>query len=261
MSRGALNKNILATQYETVLVPAKTLAMERGYGNFSPLPNNWPAGGHSPDMSSYVRELPNEPVSTMGDVNLSPMMPVGERRNDRFLYDPKGLIQDPYVKFGLEANHSTPTAVILLFFSRENVKYLQKRVVDEVKRITGNAIAPQSENKLLTIMNNKYQYSLYGYLPSATVHIALPRGEKSCSLRQRLTKLNQATLQEAVKQVVSGVQMYKQYYKDASSLPIPLSRPTLVTNKGSRVLEYNTGFTSGNSRGVDSYNMRNTIVN
>jgi len=256
-----MNKNILSAQYETEIVPLTELAQYRGSGNFKPIPNNWPQGGHQPQMSSYVRELPNQPLSTIGNANLSSQCPVGERVNDRFLYDPKSLIADPYNKFGLQANHSTPTAITTLFFSRQNIKYLQKRILEEVERITGDRIAPQSENKLLIIMNNKYQYSLYGYLPSATVHIALPRGEKKCSLRTRLTRLNQAVLQEAVKQIVSGVQMYKQYYKDASSLPIPLSRPVLVTNKGSRVLEYNTGLTSGNSQGVASYNMRNTVVN
>lgn len=256
-----MNKNIISGQYETLVVPSKEIALDRGEGRFKPMPNNWPIGKSQPNMSSYVRELPNEPVSTMSNSNLSSYTPVGERVNDRFLYDPRGLIQDPYNKFGLQANHTTPTAIVTLFFSKANVNYLQKRIIEEVKKITGNDIAQQSENKLLTIMNNKYQYSLYGYLPTATVHIALPRGEKKCSLRERLTKLNQAVLQEAVKQIVSSVQMYKQYYKDASTLPIPLSRPVLVTHKGSRVLEYNTGLSSGNSRGVASYNMRNTIVN
>jgi len=54
--------------------------------------------------------------------------------------------------------------------------------------------------------------------------------------------------------------MYIYYYKDASQLPQQLSLPTNTTGKGSRVLEYNTGFTSGNSIGVASYNQVGNIL-
>jgi hypothetical protein len=50
------------------------------------------------------------------------------------------------------------------------------------------------------------------------------------------------------------------YYKDASQLPEQLSLPLLTSMKGSKTLEYNTGFNSGNSIGVASYNQVGNIV-
>jgi hypothetical protein len=55
--------------------------------------------------------------------------------------------------------------------------------------------------------------------------------------------------------------MYLQYYKDASSLPTPLSRPTNVSSKGGRVLQENIGLYSGNSRAIASFNLRNSVIN
>jgi hypothetical protein len=54
--------------------------------------------------------------------------------------------------------------------------------------------------------------------------------------------------------MVSQINMYIYYYRDASQLPEQLSLPTITTMKGSRVLEYNTGLVSGNPIGVASYN-------
>jgi hypothetical protein len=199
-------------------------------------------------------------------------MPVGYKVNNQWRFTPdqssfppgskESLQGDPYLQFGLQANHTVPTALNSLFFNQKNVQYLQKRIVDDIYQITGVKIKPQSEDALLVIMNNKYQYSLYGWLPSTSVvHLALPRGEKSCSLKDRLTRLNQAVLQDVIKQILSGMSMYMQYYKDASSLPTPLSRPTYVSSKGGRVLQENVGLYSGNSRGIQSFNLRNTVIN
>ena len=54
--------------------------------------------------------------------------------------------------------------------------------------------------------------------------------------------------------------MYVYYYIDASQLPQQLSNPVLTSMKGSKVLEYNTGFYSGNSMGVASYNEVGNII-
>ena len=48
--------------------------------------------------------------------------------------------------------------------------------------------------------------------------------------------------------------MYIYYYKDASQIPEQLSLPLLTSMKGSKTLEYNNGFTSGNSLGIASFN-------
>jgi hypothetical protein len=60
--------------------------------------------------------------------------------------------------------------------------------------------------------------------------------------------------------MVSQINMYIYYYKDASQLPDQLSLPTYTSMGGSRSLEYNVGFMSGNSIGVASYNQVGNIL-
>lgn len=266
-----LSKSILSAQYNNVATSPMELANTRGSGQFNtnyPLSSNWPAGTFKPDTSSYVKKTNNrniEPGQIGSNWDLSSAMPVGKRVNDKFEYNEKHnytLKGDPYQKFVLDANHQVPTALNTMFFHRINVHHIQKRILDEVENITGIRVKPQSENSILIIMNNKYQYMLYGGLPVSPVHLSLPRGNnKPCSLEMRIKKLNQAVIQEAVKQVLSGMNMYADYYKHASSLPMPLELPTYVSHKGDRVLSQNIGFSSGNSQGISSFNMRNTIIN
>ena len=60
--------------------------------------------------------------------------------------------------------------------------------------------------------------------------------------------------------MISQINMYIYYYLDASQLPQQLSRPTYTSMKGSRELEYNVGFSSGNSIGIASYNQVGNII-
>ena len=46
--------------------------------------------------------------------------------------------------------------------------------------------------------------------------------------------------------VVSSIDQYLLYYKDASTLPVPLERPINKSSKGSRSLEYNIAFKNNN---------------
>lgn len=249
--------SILSAEYNNQTITPNKLASLRGSGQFEPLPSNWtPEHG-----TEYKYHSDNK--NRVGP-NFSEQSPVGTHINNSWntedmKYDLRG---DPYTQFGLKVTNETPTALSSLFFSKANVKYLGERIVNDVKQITGIQIKPQDENSLLVIMQNKYIYAESGALPVSPVHLALPRGsEGNCSMRERLTRLNQATLQEAIKQVLSGVRMYQQYYKDASSLPMPLSHPILDSAKGSKVLQEPLGFTPGNSKEIDSYNMRYSIIN
>jgi hypothetical protein len=84
--------------------------------------------------------------------------------------------------------------------------------------------------------------------------------KKSSDLKSDIAKLNTNVLQEYVSKMVSQINMYIYYYKDASQLPEQLSLPTYNSMKGSRSLEYNTGFQSGNSIGIASYNQVGNII-
>lgn len=267
--------SILSAQYQNVATTPGQLGAIRGSGQYSnkfPLSSNWQPQS-PPNASSYVRSLSDQNFPNQGPRwSTSDDAPIGKRQNNQWKFTPdqssappgsKDSLQgDPYLQYGLKVNNSVATSLNSLFFNKTNVQYLQRRILQDIKQLTGMTIKPQSEDALLVIMNNKYQYSLYGWLPSTSVvHLALPRGEKSCSLKDRLTRLNQAVLQDVIKQILGGMNMYMQYYKDASSLPTPLKRPTMMTMKGGRVLQQNFGLNSGNSRGIQSFNLRNNVIN
>ena len=73
--------------------------------------------------------------------------------------------------------------------------------------------------------------------------------------------MNTNVLQEYVSKMVSQINMYIYYYKDASSLPEQLSQPVYTSMKGSKVLEYNSaGFEPSNSMGIASYNQVGNII-
>lgn len=265
MSNNKINEtaSILSAQYNNVITTPGQLSEIRGTGQYSttnPLSSNWPSANSDPSTSDYSKSLWTGDLPNFGKSwNLSSIAPVGKRVNNQWETQTG---KDSYNEFGLRANHTVATALNSLFFNKTNVKYLQKRIIDDVYNLSGVKIKPQNEDAILIIMNNKYQYALYGWLPSmSTVHLALPRGESPCSLTDRLSRLNQSVLQECIKQILSGMNMYMDYYKHASSLPTPLSRPTYISAKGSNVLQPNIGLTSGNSRGVASYNMRNNVIN
>ena len=124
-------------------------------------------------------------------------------------------------------------------------------------------------------MRNTYSYALAGWLPHAgdpnkayaRGTIVNPGGKayglQGCtSLSEQLTRLNKSVLEETISQILSGIDQYKQYYKDASSIPMPLSRSVMTTMKGSRVLQENIGFESGHdmSKSISSYSQRFNII-
>jgi hypothetical protein len=181
-----------------------------------------------------------------------------------------GLYVQPNVRpeapqeFAGRATHLTPNVLMQFFFSKENVDYLQDRIVSEVMRIQGTKISRQSEDELLIIMWNYYTRALNGWLPQPhNPERPQPRGEVCCTLEDQLIRLNKAVLEECVKQVLGNVMMYKTYYKDASSLPMPLDLPVLTSMKGSKALSERVGMYDNAieaSRASSSYNQRYNIL-
>ena len=177
------------------------------------------------------------------------------------------------IKIGGESVQQDPSNLNTFFFSSENIDYLQNRIVSDIKKIKKVDISKQSVDELLIIMRNYYSKALCGWLPHAPYgttgkgnpNEVYSRGETPCTIEQQLSRLNKAVLEETIKQIFpSGADMYMQYYKDASSLPLPLTHPTYTSQKGSRVLSENVGFNNGHeyTKSVASYNERyNILVN
>ena len=111
-----------------------------------------------------------------------------------------------------------------LFFSPQNIEFLQDglRYRVYVESNQKYIIGRQSDKELKIIMRSIYlQYSRN----LATDCVSQARD------------LNGKVLDHAVAEVLSNLYQYETYRKDASTLPMPLERSPLMTNKGTRVLE------------------------
>jgi hypothetical protein len=119
------------------------------------------------------------------------------------------------MNFALKSSKQKKNSLSEAFFSEQNIDYIQKRIILETKRITGYKIGTQNKDSLLIIMHNIYSYATSSILGTDLLDI--------------ISRLNQAVLQKCVRQCVSGIDMYIQYTKDASMLPIPLDHPIKPT--------------------------------
>jgi hypothetical protein len=287
-------------QYGTTLIPSSQVAQARGSGNWNPPPyweqstdrgNSW-MNAYPLYTDQQNKQFPKNPTmpepidlhniglahfntpNDMGDVLRKRVYQVGSTGMHS---EPPGSwnkqefqgAQNQYTEYALKAlmqGGMMPTPLAVYFFSTENINYLQERTKQETKRHTGQVINNQSIDELIIIMINKLLYAYSGWLPNETSqggpNAITDRGEKPCSLENRLFRLNKSVLEETVKQVLSGINQYKQFIKDQSSLPMPLSLPTYTSMSGSRELSENIGFNSSHEKNIatTSFNQRYNII-
>jgi hypothetical protein len=295
------NRILTFAEYGTILVPSKEVGMARGSGNWNPPPlweqstNRGPAYQNAYPL--YVEQQnkefkPKNPfnpepldVNNLDLAHFNTPSDLGDTLRKRvYQVGSTGLHSEPlnswnnpefegaqnqYVEWALKAlvqGGMTATPLVIYFFSTENVNYLQERTKQEIKKHTGTDINNQSVDELLIIMRNKILYAYSGWLPNEASqggpNAITDRGEKPCSLENRIIRLNKSVLEETVKQVLSGINQYKQFIKDQSSLPMPLSLPVYASMSGSRELSESIGFNSGLDRTIaaQSFNQRYNIL-
>ena len=170
-----------------------------------------------------------------------------------------------YITLAANSLKLRPDLLLSLLFSDSNLNHIRDSVVQRVKEITadsgvagtaeGVVIQPPNMDDLFYYMVNVYQ--TYKINNGSICFINL---QNKTDPKAELLKLNSDILQDYVSKMISQINMYIYYYKDASQLPEQLSLPTYTAMKGSRTLEYNTGFVSGNSTGVASYNQVGNIL-
>jgi hypothetical protein len=170
-----------------------------------------------------------------------------------------------YINLASQSLHVAPDTIMKVFFSDDNIDHLRTSVVNKVKEVTaktgvggdnnGIDIKQPNMDDMFYYMVNKYQnYKIYNG------SICFTNLRNGTNVKAELIKLNTDVLQDYISKLISQINMYIYYYKDASQLPEQLSLPLLTSMKGSKTLEYNTGFTSGNSIGVASYNQVGNIL-
>jgi len=112
--------------------------------------------------------------------------------------------------------------LLLVFFSEMNYNHLHCNITRRVKEETGQEIASPDKQAMLISMMNAYKNIKIG---------------ASTDIKKELTKLNNIFFRHQVKTLVQGLEAYKDYYKHASSLPVPLERASQADRiKGTKVL-------------------------
>jgi hypothetical protein len=259
-----------------------------GYGCLLPSNQNYRQGAPGPDVFGdgihYTECIPKliQPGSVIGPQNnltvnnmdtlffREPINPAGSNASTfNTMYQggptnlqseqPKEPSENYYVSLASDSLHAAPDLLMFLFFSDSNINHIRNTIVQKVKEITGDSgVAGSPEG---VVIKPPHMDDLFYYMVNIFKNYKIFNGsicfinlQNKSDTKAELIKLNSDILQEYISKLVSQINMYIYYYKDASQLPQQMSLPAYNSMKGSRSLEYNTGFQSGNSTGVASYN-------
>ena len=115
------------------------------------------------------------------------------------------------------------------YFSPANVQIIQNKIRREVYDRSGGEylVDPQSVDELLVIM--RAMYLQYG--KNQPDHI-----------REQIAELNTMVADFAVPKILSECSMHVFYLKDITSLPVPMSHPVKITQKGSKSATFDRYF-------------------
>jgi hypothetical protein len=297
------NDSFIFADYGSMVIKPETLALLRGTGNFNPSPNyeqsinrNYNPLDYYANSKYYNDDQAIKAESAYENENNVKWIPDYDTANKRkyivgstdlHTEDEKnwGIPDfmnsrgtDRYQTWALASTNMTPNVLVYLFFSEDNVNYIQQTLIREVKRIRNIDINEQSVDELLIIMRNKYLYALSGWLNSAgDINVPQARGtilnpnglaydsndnEGCTSLYVQVSRLNKAVVEECLKMILSSIDAYNKYYLDSSSIPMALSHPVYASHKGDNVLQENLGFLSSHemNNAITSYNQRFNII-
>lgn len=117
-----------------------------------------------------------------------------------------------------------------VFFSKENVERLQKLMQYRVYTLSKQRyqIGYQNEDTLKIIMRGIYLQNSHRL--------------NSRDVSRQIQELDHLVLDHAVPQLMNEVEAYLKYRHDASTLPVPLEHPQLITEKGKAPLEWKGWF-------------------
>lgn len=111
-----------------------------------------------------------------------------------------------------------------VFFSINNIERIQLSIIMKVYKDSDNRfqINKQSEQELLIIMRSIYlQYSK----------------NLDTNIKEQINQLNKLVVDWSSENIISNIEQYLSYKKVCSTLPMPLERAQLPTQKGTKTLE------------------------
>ena len=126
------------------------------------------------------------------------------------------------------------TLLTSLFFSKLNILNIQNVIKFNVHKETNYIIDKQSMNELMIIMRAVFlEYSRHPKLITPD----MPKNEKDVLLmkyKMEVSRLNAIVINQVVPNIVSQLQQYIDYLKDASEQPYYMDKPKNVSIKGQK---------------------------
>ena len=118
----------------------------------------------------------------------------------------------------------TNTDVSIKFFSKDNINKIQTAIIMDVytKSNKDFLICKQSEQELIIIMRSYYLQ--FGKNIPSNVH-------------SQIDDLNNMVIQWSVDEIIKNIKQYIDYKKTCSTLPMPMERSQLPSQKGTKILE------------------------
>jgi len=116
------------------------------------------------------------------------------------------------------------TCLSELFFSNENVEILQQGIRNSVFNISEGQfkIGNQCERELKIIMRSYY----------------LQYGKNlDYNILEQIKELNTMVIRWSVDEIIKNIKQYIEYKKSVSTLPLPMERAVLPSQKGTKTLE------------------------
>lgn len=125
----------------------------------------------------------------------------------------------------ITSRNTNCTAVSAMFFSVDNIELLQMGIRNKILNDTNGQyhIGRQSDDELKIIMRSIYfQHSK----------------NQPTNVKEQVRDLNTRVIEWSVPQILTNLKQKEKYIYDISTLPEPLERSVLPSQKGSRTLEY-----------------------
>lgn len=266
----------------------ETLTNLRGYGLYNPAPlypqttdrgHAWSKVDPKPQIfdKSYVPVAGNVDITPFGaaevqgtwDINTNYNLKYinGNNGNDKnkepfdTMQDNDYTYYDEYQRWAFNVTRLSDPYLLPYLFSKINVKFIQDKVVEYVKKYRDITIeTKQDTDNLLNVMLSNYMLfkksnGILGKNDCATK----PSEDDAFRFESVLGHLNKSIIEQYLQSVFSTLNMQEYYIKDISTLPMPLTRPTNASNKGSKVLAHIGPFQRDNiefTSAVDSFNLR-----
>ena len=170
-----------------------------------------------------------EELKSPGKFNLTPDDKQISGSNTRFLF--KNLYGE--------------TPLTFLFFSDKNIKNIQNLVKLNVHKLMNYIIDDQSNNELMIIMRSIFvEYSLHPPLISEE----MSEKERQVLFKKytnEVDRLNKIVVREIVPKIISQIQQYVDYLRDASQQPYYMDKPKNESVKGQKQYRSITQVLSG----------------